>query len=837
MLLAFMTMLKLSAHDDREPIHKQVIWMGLFLLSAATLTFEINLTRLFSVAQFYHFAFMIVSVALLGYGASGTALVIFPKLYSGNPESQLGKLSLATGVSILASYLLINWLPFDSYSIFWDAKQVFILILHYIALATPFFFSGMALAILLTGYPSQAGPIYAVNLFGSAAGCLLALLLPGYLGGEGMVSLSSLLAMVAAILTIRIQRSVIFTYILTFGMALFALTDLSLRFSVRMGIPALNLHISPYKSLSYVLQYPDSKVISSQWNAFSRLDVVQSHSIHSLPGLSYRYLEPLPQVDGMLVDGDDLSPIVQYTDDASFLAYLPNAIAFLLHPQAHTLVLEPRGGLDITLTQTLGSGWVSVVEVNPLIIDTIATYADQRPFIQAESERSFLARTEIKFDVILLSLTSSYHPVQSGAYTLVEDYRYTLESFQDMLSHLSAEGLLVTTRWLQDPPSEDLRLFALAVTAIETSGANPRQQIVAFRGYNTVTLVVKNSAFSAEQLHLIRDFTATRAFDLIYAPDIREDETNRYNILPESKYYQTYLSLLEAEPRQAFYDSYPYDVRPPTDDHPFFSHYFKWQQAPQVLAGIGKAWLPFGGVGYFIILALLGMAILLAGALILLPVWFWKVRTRLAAKEASPFLVRNLIYFGLLGFAFLFVEIPLLQRFILYLGNAAYAFTMVLFSLLFFSGFGSRYHKFIPLKAALGAVMLLIFTLPLLLPRLFDATIGLPLAARMSLTVATLAPLGFLMGIPFPSGLQKLLPRLLGNQAQGGDEVTTQRADIPWIWAVNGAASVIAPILASLLALSLNFSVVLWAGGLCYLAALVTAWVSLRQNSGQYPSL
>src|SRR5688572_7408072 len=175
------------------------VWLSLFLLSAATLAFEIHLTRLFSVAQFYHFAFMIVSIALLGFGASGTALTIFPALQKAKPEERLSQLGVASGLSILGAYLLTNWLPFDSFSIAWDRRQVFILILHYIALATPFFFSGMALGFLLTASPQSAGTAYAVNLLGAATGCMIALIAPPFVGGEGMVTLSSALASLAAI--------------------------------------------------------------------------------------------------------------------------------------------------------------------------------------------------------------------------------------------------------------------------------------------------------------------------------------------------------------------------------------------------------------------------------------------------------------------------------------------------------------------------------------------------------------------------------------------------------------------------------------------------------------
>ena len=362
---------------------------SLFLLSAATLTFEITLTRLFSVAQFYHFAFMIVSVALLGFGASGTALTIFPALQRGQPVQRLLQSSLGTAVSILIAYLLTNWLPFDSYSLVWDKRQVFILVLHYIALAAPFFFSGMALGLLLTVFPDKAGSTYAVNLLGSALGCVIALIVPSWMGGEGMVTLSILLAaLAAAACTIRSHPFKLLATLGVIALLVLAVVDLGLRLTDQTGFPALKLRISPYKSLSYALQYPGAQVIYRQWNAFSRVDVVRSGSIHSVPGLSYRYLQPLPVMDGLLVDGDDISPIIQPSADPSFTAFLPNALAFQLRPQASTLVLEPRGGLDIFTALALSKGAVTSVEVNPLGVEAVPIYANTHVKVYQESERS-----------------------------------------------------------------------------------------------------------------------------------------------------------------------------------------------------------------------------------------------------------------------------------------------------------------------------------------------------------------------------------------------------------------------------------------------------------------
>jgi hypothetical protein len=780
--------------------------LSLLLLSTAGLTFEINLIRLFSVSQFYHFAFMIVSIALLGYGASGTLLAIYPGLGRSQPGRSLSLLSIATSLSILGSYLLINHLPFDSFSIAWDIQQVWILILHYFALTLPFFFSGMAVGLLLAIDPQHAGQTYSVNLLGSAQGCLLALLAPSILGGEGTVVLSSGLAALAAFVAAIDRQSFSWQARLLLVPALlllFALIALGGRLSGRLSLPWLALHLSPYKSLSYAMQIPGSEVSFQRWNSFSRVDVVHSPGIHSYPGLSYRYMKPLPAVDGLTVDGDDLAPIVRPKGDLEFTGYLPSAIAFRLKPQAEALMLAPRGGLDIVVALVQGARRVTAVEMNPLIIAAAdEIYRDPRLQLELEYDRSYLRRTGDLFDVIVLSLASSYHPVRSGAYSLAEDYRLTVESFQDALSHLKPDGLLVTTRWLQTPPSECLRTFALAVTAIERSQGDPRTQVVALRGYNTATILAKNSPFSGRELQDIREFAGEQALDLIYAPGMLPEEANRYNILPEPVYYQAFTALVEAEPRSDFYARYPFEVAPPTDNHPFFGHFFKWSQAGQVLSELGKTWQPFGGAGYFVILALLLLAALLAGLLILLPAAVFG-----RSRAAYPPVPVYLVYFGLIGFAFMLVEIPLIQRFILFLGHPAYAVTAVLFTLLFFSALGSRFSSRLPLRFATGLLVLLLLAAPWLLPGIFQRTLGQPLPVRLGISILVIAPLGFLMGIPFPGGIQWALAE------------NKQSSQVPWIWAVNGAGSVIASVLAALLALSFGFDWVLRAGALCYFGA------------------
>jgi len=807
------------------PSPSRVTRLSLFLLSAATLTFEINLTRLFSVAQFYHFAFLIVSLALLGFGASGTALALFPSWSREHSSRHVSNLALATAVSILGAYLLTNWLPFDSFSIAWDRRQVALLILNILALAAPFFFSGMAVGLLLSTYARTAGQTYAVNLAGSALGCLVALAAPARLGDEGTVVLSAVLSALASLVCAasRPRRQRLLD-LLASALLLFGLFDLGLRVTGLPSSALLELRLSPYKGLSYALQYPGAKVIYRRWNAFSRVDVVHSPGIRSLPGLSYRFTQLPPPQDGLLVDGDDLSPVMLPGADSSFVDYMPGAVAFRLRPQAEALLLEPRGGLEVIIALEMGARRVTAVEMNPLIVEAAhSIYTDPRVRVVVESERSYLRRSRERYDVVVLSLANAYHPVRSGAYSLAEDYRYTVEAFQDALARLNPDGLLVVTRWLQMPPSEELRAFALAVTALERDGLDPADHLIAFRGYNTGTLLVKKSPFTLGEVDAVRVFAADRAFDLMYAPGLRPDDVNQYNILPVDVYYQDFHALVAARDRAVWYAAYPFEVTPPTDDRPFFGHFFKWSQAPQVLAELGKTWQPFGGAGYFVVVALLVLATAMAGVLILLPV---VVARSIRKPPGSPKLSRGfrgaaLIYFGLIGLAFLFVEIPLIQRFILFLGHPAYALTAVLFTVLLSSGMGSQLATRMPLQLSLAGLVALVLGLPWLLPPLFALTLGFPLGLRIGVTVAMLAPVGFLMGIPFPRGIH-----WLEREAPGL---------IPWVWGVNGAASVVASALAALLALSFGFRWVLMAGAACYAGAWIMAMMSLQER--RLPSL
>ena len=778
--------------------------VGLFLLSAATLAFEIDLTRVFAVSQFYHFAFMTVSLALLGFGASGVLLSLAPGL-ARRPARPLSALSLGFALTAVGAYALTQRVPFDSYRVFLDPAQWGILALHYLALSVPFLCAGTAVGLLLMAEPAGIGRTYAANLAGSAVGCLLAVTAPTVVGAEGVVLLSAALAALAALAFAKrpVGRAVALAVHLLLLLGAFHLPTV------------LEIHLSPYKGLSYALQYPDARLVFRGWNGFSRVDVVEATPIRSLPGQGFTCIGAPPPQRGLFVDGDDLSPITRLRDPADLAPLadcLLTALPYRLRPGAHALVIDPRGGFDLWVALAEGAERVTAVEPNPLVVHavrlqgdwTAVPYDHPRVDLAVEEGRPYLARSGPRYDVILFSLPATYHPITSGAYSLAENYRETVEGFAAALKRLEEGGLLVVVRWLQTPPSESLRAFGLAMAALERVGEDPARSLVAVRSYNQMLILARRGPFTPQELEQIRRFAADRSFDLVYAPDIRPDEVNRFNVLPSPDYYRAFEGLLEADDREAWLAAYPYDVSPPTDDWPFFGHFFRWGQVGEVLAMAGHVWQPFGGAGYLVVVGLLAVATGAAVVLILLPLVGAR-SGRLALRRGGSL---RLLPFGFLGVAYLFVEIPLLQRFILLLGQPAYAMATVLGTLLLFSGLGSLLSARVRPARATAALALVVLAYRLVGWEGLGPLLGLPLWARLAATVIGLAPLGTLMGVPFPALLARLQDDAPGL--------------VPWAWGINGAVSVVASVLAALMALSWGLGAVLTVGAVCYLGAGLT---------------
>lgn len=775
--------------------HRKMAAVG--LLSAGTLIAELTLTRLFAVAQFYHFAFLVISLALLGFGASGSLLAIRPHL----KERSLASWMIGFALSLVLGYVVMNALPFDSYAIASDRREILRLLLTLASASAPFFFSGLVIGALLAKDVSGAHRVYAANLVGSAAGCVLALPALDSLGGEGALLLAAALgALGAGLIGRRWLRAIGAGLTLTL-------------IAAAIWLPSwATVRLSPYKALSHVLLTPNAEHTFSEWSQQARVDVVESDSIHQMPGLSLSSGIARPPVQmGLTLDADNLTAITLLSPDDplahALAANVPQHAAYQLNPDADVLILSPRGGWDVLMALASGAERVVVVEDDDLVLEVVGElsgglYDDERVVIVHESGRTLVHRSEEEFDVVVLALTDSFHPVTSGAFSLSEDYGYTVEAMTDYLNRLHPNGALVILRWLQTPPTESVRVAAAAADALRLQGIDsPGDHIAAYRDMRTMALLVSPSPFGDDARDTIRAFADSRGYDLVWLPDITPDEVNRRNTLPSPDYYEAFRALL-TDP-DAFLRDYTYNVSPATDDHPFFFHFFRWRQTPELLAALGHTWQPFGGSGYLVLVALLALVTLAAVVLILAPV---------AVARVGRMRWDALVYFFALGLGFLFVEMPLAQQFIVFLGQPVTALAVVLFAILLASGLGSLSAPRWSLPVALSMLVIAVAVYPRLLRGLFGLALGWPLPARLAIAAASLLPLGVLMGVPFARGLS-----LYEKHAPG---VT------PWAWAVNGSASVIGSVLAVMIGMSSRLSVVLWLGAGSYAVAwLVSMWL------------
>jgi hypothetical protein len=403
----------------------------------------------------------------------------------------------------------------------------------------------------------------------------------------------------------------------------------------------------------------------------------------------------------------------------------------------------------------------------------------------------------------------------SASFGIAEDYRYTVEAFRDYLRHLKPEGFLSIHLYILPPPRVELRLLATLIAALEESGVTDvRTHLVALRSIESITMVLKKSAFEEEEIDAVRRFCRDRRFDLLYLPGIREEETNRYIRMPSNEYTRLFQDMLDRDRRGNFLESYLFDVRPVRDDAPFFHFYLKLRNAAEIYRVMGQKWQYFIEEGY-LLPAVFVQVLLLALLLVTIPAIVRKRRS-----EAPPPEGRGLLpYFAFLGVGYLFVEIAVIQKMILTLETPSYAFAAVLSSLLVASGIGSflgQRLRNLSHPSVLLWVAVLIAVTALSLSPAAHAIAPYQLPAKVVVTFLLLLPLGVLMGVPFPAGMRELGAR-------------NERL-IPWAWSINGCFSVLSPLLAVMLAMAIGFRGVLWLGALCYVSAYFTLRLFLKRS-------
>ena len=768
---------------------------GVGAIAAAILMVELALTRIFSVTMYYHFAFLAISIALFGLSASGVYVYVMRHRFERTSTASLlashSLLFAAATVLALAALVRIRVGLNFSYS------NLVKMIAIYTLAALPFFTGGAVISLAITRLRARVNVVYGADLIGAAGGCLLLLPLLNQFGAPGVVLLAAVLGGAAALLfapAALIGRTA----------AIAALA---------VGIPGgLQLMGSAPFDVSNTKGHDADTVLFAKWNSFSRVAVYdRSHGDWSL---SSKYSGPKPETRFMDIDSAASTPIVRFDGDLSKVEYLKfelTALAFHLiagaddaqgeangHEAAFsTLVIGPGGGRDLLTALVFGASRVDGVEVNPIIADDVmmgqfrdfsgSVYANPKVNVVVDDGRSFIRRSNDRYDVIQASLVDTWAATAAGAYTLTENTLYTKEAFEDYYDHLTDRGMLTITRWVFD----GLRLVSLAQAACETRGCSAANHMAIVQQDRVATFLFKKSPFTPADVDRLRQTATVLGFSVLYAPG-QKDANNDY------------AKLVLASDRKAFYDAYHHDVTPTTDNRPFFFHTTKIKD--QFQTAFGRSML-FGN-GLSALMTLMAISATFVTLFVVAPLLMsWR---ELRGSRWPLWLT----YFGLLGAGFMLIEVALLQRFVLLLGHPVYSLTVTLFSVLLGTGAGSllsRRFEDATLKRTVSLVLLGVVGVAILavigLPPIIGASISSSHTARIALTVVLIAPAGILMGMPLPAGIRLM--------------TANHSALVPWAWGMNGALSVIGATLAVFIAMNWGFSVTLLAGAAIYLGAAV----------------
>lgn len=791
-------------------------YIGIFLFSLATLLLELSLTRVLSVALWYHFGFLIISTALLGFGTSGVVLALWRNLRERILlDRALTVLAMLFGVLTIACFWLMQRIPFDPFNVVADRRQWLFMPLYYLVIATPFFCSGLALALLFTRGTTQINRLYAFDLVGAGVGCAaLAVVMPKF-GGSGSVVIAASLGMLAAVVFALKSLRTFAAVAALLCVGLFVLS-----FAADRVLP---INVTTLKN---PLPYPP---IFTAWNTFSRIDLFERPAN---PERGFPAMRRFVYDAGTAATGsEDLRPNVReylqkHRDDQDY----PSGIAYLGKPKPSVLVIGSGGGAEVLDALHYGARSVTAVEINPIINEVISGSMNdfwggmfRLPEVKLVTEegRSFVRRSRETYDAIISVHTISNAAVASGALSLSENYVLTREAFEDYFDRLAPDGVIFFTR----PESHIGRLFATAREALERRGVtNPAAHFYAYRippdDWEKERFGENRPAFEAGFLVKKAPFTVEEQQKMEALIGVGQPPRDR-RPAPESLYSlaapqvgSLLHTILTTPNLPAFYESQVRQYEPATDDRPFFNHHTRWssinwQTFSELFTHKKLGMLMLGDlpVAEISLLVLLAQTMVIAAVLILLPLARFS-RAGLQVPQRWNFL----LYFAALGFGFITIEMALLSHFTLFLGQPVYTYAVILASLLVFTGIGSSLtgrftadpHRALLRIVPLLLVVLLITALGLRL--IFGAALGLDLWLRIVIAVIVLMPLGILLGMPFPLGLHIV----------SGDAA----ALVPWAWGVNGFFTVIGTVSALILGMAFGFKIVLLLGASCYLVAL-----------------
>jgi spermidine synthase len=779
--------------------------LAVALVSLSSLLLELALTRLFSVVLFYHFAFFAISVALLGLGSGGVFAHIRQEWLERFDMRTLGTwLCLLNSIFILAAVEVVLHTPV---SLEVTGRNFGKLTIIYLAAAVPFFLTGLLFSVLFARSSGHISQLYGADLAGGATACLAVVPLLNFIGAPNALLLASACMAVAAALwadQIKMRR-------VACGLAAVFIPLIAANYSGKI------IDVIYAKGV-----YRDPRWVEySRWNAISRIEV-DTHL-----GGRYVVIDADATTAIMNVDparwerngsatptNTGLPSTSGFNWKKSLMSAAPS-VANVLRPHGDFAIIGPGGGVDVMRAVASGSPSVTGIEINPTIANSVmrGRYADYafhlydlpQVHIHVQDGRSYIRSSHDKYDVVQMTLVDTWASTAAGAFALSENNLYTIEAFREYFDHLKPDGMIAITRWEFKQPREALRVVSQAIEALHAIGiADPRQNfvLIADGGLNEdgrpVLVLAKKTAFTAAEYAAVAAHVGENPnlFWLNRAAGYAGSQA----LPPAAGAFQ---KLIESNDPAGFAQSYPYNVAPVSDSAPFFFFTLKTRHVIEnIMAGTGHGMDWRINLGVVVLGMLLIISILAVLAFLILPLVLHRHRQNVPKTG-----IVALLYFITVGFGFILVEISLIQRFVLFLGHPTYALTVVVFLLLLSSGAGSvaaRHRitnggKVLPL---LGLIAAFIVGNVVLLPWLLSAAVGLPFVIKLVISGLVLAPLGFLMGMPFPTGL-----RLVKT--------------VEWAWALNAAASVLGSVMAMIIAIHFGLTVTLICAAVAYLLAAV----------------
>jgi spermidine synthase len=769
--------------------------LGVALTSATLLMTELALTRIFSVVMYYHFAFLAISIALFGLSASGVfAYVARRRLDRYDTGTLLAFESIVYAIFTLVALFVLVRLRIG---LVYSPKNLLLMLTTYALAALPFFTGGLVLTLAISRLSDRINAVYASDLLGAAAGCLVLIPLLDRVGAPGVVLTAAALALGAGVLFAPPARRL---PVAATGGVIFAVA-LAGQLS---GVAVFDV--------GEAKGHVGDQVLFSKWNSFSRIGVYER--THDNWSLSPTFRGAVPHTRYMDIDAAASTPILQVSPDLSNVQYLKyelTAVAYRLKkPGFSALVIGPGGGRDLVSALVFGAGHVDGVEINPIIANDVmrgqfrefsgGIYTHPRVRIAIDDGRSFVRGSPDRYDIIQASLVDTWAATAAGAYTLTENTLYTVEAFNDYIDHLSDDGIVTMTRWVID----GLRLVSLAQEAGAARGWDVSKHLAVVQYDRVQTFLLKKSEFTPAEIATLHAAAHDLEFNVIYAPASPGEATPP---LPtdwvDGMETADYPRLIRASDRERFYSDYKQDIRPTTDDRPFFFHTTKL--ADQFEVAFGRKML-FGN-GLSALLTLMGISAALVVLFVLGPLAF-------AGGAHSRRWFSWLLYFGSLGAGFMLIEVSVLQRFVLLLGHPVYSLTVTLFSLLLGTGIGAAWSRRLREEALVRSTAIMLVAIALIsvvvimvVTPLVSWAIPFSRPVRIGIAVAALVPIGVALGIPMPAGI-----RLLAARAP---------QMVTWAWGINGALSVVGATLAIFIAMNWGFAATLMGASAIYLIGLI----------------